>query len=206
MDLNMMMRQTAQASLEAQHEQAVKDGDTEKAKALVKQIADLAVQTAPAKAPGPTDAEIKAELNTLDWFGTDPVKSEKAMQAARNMAPQKFATAKDFVAAIVKVLEPAASAAEADDGDDDAGEGDDAKPEPKQRRTDGPKDGDLNNRGRAKSGPWTKLSDAPSDVQREVKRQADKFVPAGAKAEVRENFIANALASHYQMHQQKKGK
>lgn len=76
------------------------------------------------------------------------------------------------------------------------------------RRTDGPGEGDNNHTTirRATNGPWTKLADAPADVQKEIKRSADKFVPAKAPKEQRESFIAKALESQYLIHQRNKGK
>jgi hypothetical protein len=210
MDLNMMMREQARSGLQTQLDAAVTNGDTAQARKLADDIAKLDVATAPKPAVGYGDAEIRAELNKLDWFGTDPKKSAKAVEFGKTMDPKKFATAEAFAAAIVKAVDeefkPAGSTApkEEDEEDPDGGEGE-GKPAPKKRATDGPGE---NDRGpgtgrRTSSGPWAKLSDAPADIQKEIKRQADKFVPANAKKETRDGYISKALESHYREHQRK---
>jgi hypothetical protein len=210
MDINQMMRQTAQASLEAQLADATTAGDVDKVKAVTKQIADLAVQTAP-KAPAFGDAEIKDVLNTkAPWFGTDPKKSAKAMEFMRNMDPKKFPTADAFAEAAIKAVDEEFKPPVQNNGDDeDPGEGEPeaGKPEAKTRKTDGPKEGEASPRQpRRQSGPWVKLSDAPADVQADVKRQADKFLNQKTTKEQREAFEKQALAVHYKKHQAKQGK
>lgn len=218
MDLNMMMREQARTGLQTRLDTAVTNGDTAEARKLADEIAKLDVMTAPKSAVGYGDAEIRAELNKLDWFGTDPKKSAKAMEFGKTMDPKKFASAEAFAAAIVKAVDeefkPAAPPKGEEGGDDDTGdgEGDDTStedpPPRKKRATDGPGENDRGSGTgrRAPSGPWAKLSDAPADIQREIKRQADKFVPTNAKKETRDAFVSKALESHYATHQRNKGK
>jgi len=59
---------------------------------------------------------------------------------------------------------------------------------------------------RKTSGPWTKLSDAPSAIQADIKRAADKFVGSRATKEQRESFVSKMLDNHYQQHLRTKGK
>lgn len=216
-DLNEMMRIQARSGLQAQLNTAVTNGDAEAATKIADDIAKLAVQTAP-KAPAFGDVEIRAELNKLDWFGVDPRKSAKVAELGRTMDPKKFATAEAFAAALVKAVDddgkPAGSGKEDADEDAEGDEhegagGDDADDKPavkKPRKTDGPGEMGAGATRRAASGPWTKISDAPTDIQKEVKRQADKFVSASAPKEQREKFITRALESHYAAHQRKTGK
>lgn len=208
MDLNVMMREQAVAGLELQLDAAVTDGDTVKARKISGDLAALKMSTAP-KAPPFGDAEIRAELDKQTWFGTDPKRSAKAVEFGKTMDPKKFATAELFAAAIVKAVDdefkPAPAAADEGETDEERearGAAEDGK---KPRRTDGPNESDNNQRSvrRSTSGPWTKIADAPSDIQKEIKRQADKFVPASAPKEQREKFITNALQSHYAIHQRK---
>jgi len=215
-DLNVMLREQATLGLQRELDAAVTNGDTEAARKASEKLALLAVQSAP-KAPPYGDAEIRAELNKLDWFGVDPVKSGRVIQLGKDMDPKKFPSAEAFAAALVKAVEidgkPAApkkdgeGGEDEDEGEEDENEGED-EPKKKQRRTDGPGEGDNTQRatGRRTSGPWSKLSDAPANVQAEIKRQADKFVPANAPKERREGYITRALASHYNAHQLSKGK
>lgn len=75
------------------------------------------------------------------------------------------------------------------------------------KRTDGPGENDtLNSRagGTRRTGPWTKLSDAPANIQAEIKRSADKFISAKAPKEQRDTYVARALESHYAIHQRSK--
>lgn len=51
------------------------------------------------------DAEIRACLDKVSWFGVDPIKSMAAMEFGHYLDPKKFANAEDFVAAIVKAVE-----------------------------------------------------------------------------------------------------
>lgn len=214
-DLNVMMREQALAGLQTQLDAAVTNGDTVAARKVSDDIAKLQVQTAP-KAPPYGDAEIRGQLEKAPWFGVDPKKSATAVEFGKTMDPKKFATAEAFAAALIKAVDeefkPAGSAAPA--GEDGDGEGADGEeegeeeetPAPKKpRKTDGP--GDDNLRGatnRRSAGPWAKLSDAPADIQKEIKRQAEKFVASSATKEQREKFIVNALGSHYAQHQRRK--
>ena len=210
-DLNTMMRDQARAGLQVQLDTAVTNGDTEAARKITDQIAALAVQTAP-KAPPYGDVEIRAALDKEAWFGTDPKKSKAAMELGKNLDPKKFASAEAFAAAVVKAVEdefkPATPVRSGDeDPENEDPENEDAENEPekpakKGRRTDGPNSADSANRSaRRASGPWTKLTDAPAAIQTEIKRAADKFVPANAAKERRESFIAKALESQYAIHQ-----
>lgn len=217
MDLNVMMREQAKVTLQTQLDTAVQNGDADQARKISDQIAALAVQTAP-KAPPFGDAEIRAELGKLDWFGVDPKKSAKALEFGKTMDPRKFPTAEAFAAAVVKAVDdefkPPAAAKTAAEGDDEDGEGsedagDEAAPAARPKRSDAPAPGETDPRPRAggRTGPWTKLSDAPQEVRAEVKRQADKFLPANATKEARDAFTKRQLEAHYGTHQRKtKGK
>lgn len=218
-DLNMMMREQARNGLQAQLDAAVTNGDMEAARKVTDQMTALAVATAP-KAPPFGQEDIRAELDKQDWFGIDPRRSAKAVELGKTMDPRKFTSAAAFAEALVKAVneefKPAATGASDDaDEDDDAdeGEGDTdgtgkevaAK---KPRRSDGPGEGDTNVRAAARrsSGPWAKLTDAPADVQKEIKRQTEKFVSSHASEKQRESFVTKALESHYAAHQRTKGK
>lgn len=212
MDLNQMMREQARAGLQTRLDKAVTDGDTAEATKISNEIAALAVATAPKPSTSYGDAEVRAELDKQPWFGVDPKKSGRVLELGKHMDPKKFANAAAFAEALVKAVDeefkPAAAAGNDDGGDDNDADdegGEDEKPAPKPKRTDGPREGEGGPSGtrRAASGPWTKLSDAPADIQKEIKRQADKFVSSTAPKEQREKFINNALASHYNAHQQK---
>ena len=50
------------------------------------------------------------------------------------------------------------------------------------------------------------MTDAPADVQKEIKRQAEKFVSSSAPKEQRDKFITLAVGSQYAAHQRAKGK
>lgn len=215
-DLNVMMREQAVNGLQAVLDAAVTAGDTVAARKAADDLAKLAVSTAP-KAPPYGDAEIRAELGKLDWFGVDPKKSGRVIALGKDMDPKKFSSAEAFAAALVKAVEeefkpagktddePGEEDEEDEDGDDAAKEAAAAARKAK-RKTDGPSEGDANVRSgvaRRTSGPWTKLADAPTDIQKDIKRQADKFVSSTAPKEQREKFIASALGSHYAAHQRK---
>lgn len=221
-DLNMMMREQARNGLNAELDAAVTNGDAEAARKVTAKLEALAVSSAP-KAPPYGQDEIKAALDKQPWFGIDPKRSARVIELGKHLDLKKFATAELFAAALVKAVDdefkPAGGAAEGaedgndgegEDGNDGEGEGDSAaaKPEKKPRRTDGPGEGDNTNRSsvRRTSGPWTKLSDAPTEVQKEIKRSADKFVGAAASKEQRDGFVAKALESHYAAHLRTKGK
>ena len=216
-DLNQMMREHAISGLQVQLDTAVTNGDTAAARKAADDLAKLAVTTAP-KAPPFGQAEITAELDKQTWFGIDPRKSAKAVELGKTMDPKKFATAAAFAEALVKAVDeefkPGGETKKPleDETDEDreareeaeavAAEAEEAKK--KTRKTDGPGEGDTLNKGRrTASGPWTKISDAPADVQKEIKRQADKFVSAHATKEQKEVFITKALESHYAAHQRK---
>lgn len=234
-DLNVMMREQARAGLQTQLDAAVTNGDTAAATKIADDIAKLAVQSAP-KAPPYGQAEVIAELEKLPWFGVDPKKSAKAMEFGKTMDFKKFATAAAMAEALVKAVDaefkPAPAAGAADDAlvDEDGNPvNEDGEPvdedgelltaeaiaarkaaaKPGKKRTDGPGENDtLNNRaaGARRTGPWTKLSDAPAAIQTEIKRSADKFISAKAPKEQRETYTARALESHYTIHQRKAGK
>jgi len=210
-DLNMMMREQAKMSLQTQLDTAVTAGDTEAARKVAAEIAKLEVSSAP-KPPPYGDAEIRAELNKLEWFGVDPKKSAKALEFGKTMDPKKFATADLFAAAIVKAVDeefkPVAAAATTNEDDDPDGEDGEKKPAATAKRTDGPGPGDTDPRPRSsgRTGPWSKLSDAPQEVRTEIKRAADKFLPANADDKTRDAFNKRQLEAHYATHQRKKGK
>lgn len=214
MDLNVMMRDQARAGLNTALDAAVTNGDTAEARKITDQIAALAVSSAP-KAPPYGNAEVTAELEKLPWFGTDPKKSARTLELGKHLDIKKFATAALFTEALVKAVDeefkptPAAGE-EPEDGEGDEPEDDPNKgktaDEKKPRRTDGPGEGDTTQRSArsGRSGPWVKIGDAPADVQKEVNRTADKFLPAKATKEQRDAYVKNALASHYAIAQRNK--
>lgn len=212
-DLNVMLLEHARTGLQAQLDAAVTDGDTVAARKAADELAKLSSATAP-KAPPYGDTEIRAELDKLPWFGTDPKKSGRTVELGKTMNPKKFGTAAEFAAALVKAVEdefkPAVVAGGEDgegEGDEDEnGEGEDTEPKPKKpRASDGPADGDTaGTRTRRATGPWLKMSDAPADVQKEVNRTADKFAPK--TKEGREKYMAKALEAQYNAVQLRKGK
>lgn len=211
MDLNIMMREQARGALQTALDAAVTNGDTAAATKIADDIAKLAVSTAP-KAPPYGQDEIKAELNKQPWFGTDPRRSAKAVELGKSMDLGKFASAAAFAEALVKAVDaefaPAAAAGASDEDAEPPASDEDAEPpasERKPRRSDGPGESDLPRGSSARSkGPWTKLGDAPADIQKEVNRTADKFAPK--TKEGREAFVTRALESHYAIHQRKAGK
>lgn len=212
-DLNTMLRDQARGALQTALDAAVTNGDTEGARKITSDLEKLAVSTAPKALPY-GDVEIRAELDKQPWFGIDPKKSAKAVEFGSKMDPKKFASAELFAAAVVKAVDeefkPAAAAPGEDDeeepgndqGEDVLGE----KPEKKARRTDGPNDGDANVRAAARrtSGPWVKITDAPTEVQKEINRTADKFAPK--TKEGRASYVTKALDAHYTQHQRTKEK
>jgi hypothetical protein len=220
-DLNVVMREQAIAGLNSQLDAAVTNGDAEAARKITKQLTDIAVQTAP-KAPPFGANDIYAELAKVEWYGIDPKKSAMAETFGKTMDVKKFATAAAFAAALVKAVDdefkPPVKEGEEEDEDDGAPEGETAeqkterlkaKEKPAARRaTDAPGEGDtLGTRpGTRSTGPWAKVGDAPRDVQAEIKRAADKFVPKSATKEQRETYIAKSLESHYAAFQRNKGK
>ena len=216
-DLNVMMREQARNGLQAQLDAAVTNGDTAAATKIAEDIAKLAVSAAP-KAPPYNDADIRAQLEKTEWFGVDPKKSAKAVEFGKTMDVKKFANAEAFTAALIKSVEaefaPASTATTPDppenetDEEREAREAEEAEAaeaaKAKKRKTDGPGDGALGTRAVRTTGPWAKITDAPADVQKEIKRTADKFAPK--TKEGREGYITKALEAHYAEHQRKKGK
>jgi len=213
-DLNTMLREHAVTGLKAQLDAAVTNGDTAAATKIAEDMARLAVSTAP-KAPAYGDAEIRAELNKLDWFGVDPKKSGRALSLGKDMDPKKFNSAVDFAAALVKAVDeefkPATTTTEnPEDEDDEPGDEEDdddkKKPVAKKKRTDGPGEGDAGVRSRSSksSGPWSKMSDAPPDVQKEITRSVGKFLSSNASEDQKKSFCAKALESHWNIAQQRK--
>lgn len=219
MDLNVMIREQARAGLQTRLDAAVTNGDTAEATKVADEIAKLAVVAAPA-APPYGQAEIRAELEKAPWFGVDPKRTSKAIEFGKDMNLKKFATAAAFAEALVKAVDeefkPAAAAPGAGEDEDEPGEGegegegeggkdgkDPPERKPAQRRTDGPGEGDNNQRGntRRAAGPWAKVSDAPADVRAEIERTAGKFAPK--TKEGREAFVKRALEAHYAEHQRK---
>lgn len=220
-DLNVAIREQAVLGLQTQLDNAVTNGDAVAARKIADDLAKLAVSTAP-KAPPFTGRDVYAVLDSkAPWYGIDPKKSAKAEELGKSMMMAKFPSAEAFADALIKAVDDEfkpASGRTVAEGDDD-GEGgaadegeDDAEPAPapapKPRKTDGPGEGDGTQRPvvRRTTGPWTKLADAPADIQKEVKRQTDKLVSASAPKEQREKFIRGALEAHYAAHVRAKGK
>lgn len=225
-ELNTMLLEHARTGLQTQLDTAVINGDTETARKISADLAKLAVDTAPKAAAAYGATEINAELDKLEWFGVDPIKSARTIELGKSMSLKKHATAAAFVAAVVKAVEAEAKMAtggaraededgegkdedgEGEDGEDEDGEGDEKpKPKPKTRRTDAPGEGDAAGGARSRraaSGPWAKMSDAPATVQAEIKRTAAKY--AAKDKESQEKYIGLALASHYKQHQQNKAR
>lgn len=220
-DLNVMLLEHARTGLQTQLDTAVTNGDTEAARKAADELGKLNSAVAP-KAPPYGDAEIKAALEAkADWFGIDPRKSGAAMRLGKDMNPKKFGSADAFADALIKAVDeefkpasgkaPAAGEEDADDDADgkedtdgeDADEETPAKPVP-HRRTDGPGEGDAGGgrSARRAAGPWAKMSDAPADVQKEIRRTADKF--GGQTKESRDKFIAKALEAQYNQAQRNK--
>lgn len=216
-DLNVMMREQARLGLQTQLDAAVTNGDMEAARKVAADIAKLEVSAAP-KAPPFTGQDVYAVLDTkAPWYGVDPKKSAKAEEFGKSMKMAKFASAEAFADAIIKAVDeefkPATAAVENDDAIDDGIAGDDGEKDKtvvagsKPRKTDGPGESDALGRGTVRrTGPWVKLFDAPAEVQKEIKRSADKFVSSNATKEHRETFVKNALESHYAAAQRAKGK
>ncbi len=214
-DLNVMLAEHAKSALQTELDTAVTNGDTEAARKAADKLADLKTAIAPKPSTAYGDAEIRAELNKLPWFGVDPKKSGRTIELGKTMDPKKFSTAAEFTAALVKVVDeefkPAAE--EPPDGETDeereAREAEEAEAAvakaKKTRVSDGPADGDTGAaRTRRTSGPWLKISDAPEDVRKEINRTADKFAPK--TKEGREKFVVKALEAHYAKAQLAKGK
>jgi len=214
-DLNVMLLEHAKTGLQTELDAAVTNGDTEAARKVADKISALNSAAAPKPSTAYGDAEIRAELNKLPWFGVDPKKSGRTIELGKTMDPKKFGTAAEFTAALVKAVDeefkPAVkeSDSEGDEEDEAENEGEPGpKPVKKTRASDGPADGDAaGTRTRRTSGPWVKMSDAPADVQKEINRTADKFAPKTPSVkEGREKFVMKALAAHYSSAQLAKGK
>ncbi len=71
-DLNVMLLEHANSALRAELDTAVTNGDTEAARKAADKIAKLEAAAVPRPSTGFGDAEIRAELNKLPWFGVDP--------------------------------------------------------------------------------------------------------------------------------------
>jgi len=215
-DLNVMLLEHAKSGLQAELDTAVTNGDTEAARKAADKIAKLETATAPRPSTGFGDAEIRAELNKLPWFGVDPKKSGRTIELGKTMDPKKFGTAAEFAAALVKAVDedfkPAGTKEPPENETDEereAREAEEAETKTKKpRSSDGPADGDTSGtRTRRTTGPWVKMSDAPADVQKEINRTADKFAPKTPSVkEGREKFVAKALEAHYSKAQLAKGK
>lgn len=212
MDLNVMLREQARSGLQSKIEAAVTNGDIEAVNKLTVELEKLAVATAPKSAPY-TPADIQTELEKLDWYGIDPKKSARVVELGKSMSLKKFGTAAEFAAAVVKAVDEEFKKPPA------AGEGNDEIEEPeddeieepgkvtpkKPRASDGPSDGDATGgRARRSAGPWTKMSDAPADIQKEINRTADKWAPK--TKEGHQKYVDAALASHYTAAQRNKAK
>jgi hypothetical protein len=216
-DLNVMLLEQARNGLQAELDAAVTNGDTEAARKVAAKLSDLNTAAAPRPQTGYGDAEIRAELNKLPWFGVDPKKSGRTIELGKTMDPKKFNNAAEFAAALVKVVdeefkpaikEPPENETNEEREEREAKEAEAAdkdKLPKKPRASDGPTDGDTGaGRTRRTSGPWLKISDAPDDVRKEINRTADKFAPK--TKEGREKFVAKALEAHYAKAQLAKGK
>ncbi len=216
-DLNVVLLEHAKSGLQTELDTAVTNGDTEGARKIADKISALNSAAAPKPSTAYGDTEIRAELNKLPWFGVDPKKSGRTIELGKTMDPKKFGTAAEFTTALVKAVDeefkPAVKEPPESETDEEreareaeeAEVADAAKEKKKPRASDGPADGDASGtRTRRASGPWTKMSDAPADVQKEINRTADKFAPK--TKEGREKFVAKALEAHYAKAQLAKGK
>lgn len=216
-DLNVMLVEHAKSGLKTRLDAAVTNGDTEEAGKVAAEMAKLELATAPAPKAGPAygNTEITAELDKLPWFGIDPKKSARVVELGKTMNPKKFSTAAEFTAALVKAVDeefkPAGGKTEDDEEEpEEEAEPEDEetpKPKPKPRRSDAPGEADTTGaRARRTAGPWAKLSDAPADVAKEIRRMTDKHLSSGATKESREKFISNALEASYGQHQRNKAR
>jgi hypothetical protein len=111
-----MLLEHAKSGLQTELDAAVTNGDTETARKVADKISALNSAAAPKPPTGFGDAEIRAELNKLPWFGVDPKKSGRTIELGKTMDPKKFGTAAEFTTALVKVVDeefkPAAIAGE----------------------------------------------------------------------------------------------
>ncbi len=201
-DLTTMLHKQVQENLTRSLDAAVQAGDIAAARNATKQIAELALSTAPApKKPKLADADIREALKTkAPWFGTDPRKSAKAVEFGKNMDPESFSTAEAFADAVVKAVDEEFKPVKEDEPIDDDEPAEDEEKEEKpvaRKKTDAPTGDTGRSASRGKSsGPWAKLSDAPKDVAERIKGQADKFTRNSPK-EARDKFISMALGSAY---------
>lgn len=210
-DMATLMRNQLNQSLTNQLNTAVQAGDIAAAHAATKAIAELAIATVPQQQPaaGPkfdTEAIKKELFAKAPWFGTDPRKSSKAVEFAKNMEPSVFKTVEEFSEALIKAVDdefkPANAKEETDAEDSEDDEPKEEKPAAR-KKTDAPS-GDTGRSattGRS-SGPWAKLSDAPKETADLIRGQADKFTRT---KEARDKFITTALGSAYLAHQFKAG-
>ncbi len=208
-DMQTLLRQQLNASLTGQLNAAVQAGDLAAAHNATKAIAELAVSTAPQPAAGPkfTNDDIRKTMQTkATWFGTDPRRSAKAVEFAKNMEPTAFATVEAFTDALIKAVDDEFKPAAEKGPDDEPGE--DEEPDKEKpvarKKTDAPSGDTGRSASRAgTSGPWGKLSDAPKETADMIRGQADKFT---RNKEAREKFITTALGSAYTAHQNKAAK
>src|SRR5690242_13009964 len=107
-DMATLMRNQLNATLTNQLNAAVQAGDIASAHAATKAIAELAVSTVPQQPTGPkfNNDDIKKAMQTkATWFGTDPRRSAKAVEFAKNMEPTAFASADAFADALLKAVD-----------------------------------------------------------------------------------------------------
>lgn len=203
-DMATLMRNQLNQSLTNQLNAAVQAGDIAAAHAATKSIAELAAASVPqqAAATGPkfSNEDIRKNMAAkAPWFGTDPKKSAKAVEFAKNMEPTAFETVEKFSDALIKAVEDEFKPA--------------AEPEPEEeteeekpvviKKTDAPTGDTGRSASRSgSSGPWGKLSEAPKEVADNIKRQAEKFTRT---KEAKDKFIVTALGSAYADHQRKTG-
>ncbi len=208
-DMNTLLRNQLNASLTGQLNAAVQAGDIAAAHNATKAIAELAVANVPqqAAAAGPkfSNDDIRKTMQTkAPWFGTDPRRSAKAVEFAKNMEPTAFATVEAFSDALIKAVDdefkPATEKVDQEIEEDTEEKNEKEKPVTR-KRTDAP-GGDT---GRSASrvggsGPWGKLSDAPKETADLIRTQADKFTRT---KEARDKFITTALGVAYTDNQRK---
>jgi len=206
-DMATLMRQQLNASLTNQLNAAVQAGDIAAAHAATKTIAELAAASVPQQAaatkPKFDNEEIRKTMAAkASWFGTDPKKSAKAVEFAKNMEPTAFETVEKFSDALIAAVDDEFKPATTKPEDGDENEPSEEKA-PVIKKTDAPT-GDTGRSARSgsSSGPWGKLSDAPKDVSDNIKRQAEKFTRT---KEAKDKFIVTALGSAYADHQRKTG-
>ncbi len=200
-DMNTMLRNQLNATLTGQLNAAVQAGDIAAAHNATKAIAELAVANVPQQqATGPKfdNEAIKKSMQTkAPWFGTDPRRSAKAVEFARNMEPTAFATVEAFSDALIKAVDDEFKPATEEtnqETEEDVEEKDKEKPVAR-KKTDAPSGDTGRSASRAgSSGPWGKLSDAPKETADLIRTQADKFTRT---KETRDKFITSALGVAY---------